>query len=84
MGVEEHQSSPACEGKKVLVARLSHRQGGLAPEWYQSKAVEVLFVQVAEGSRYIMPPRRERQSPDREDRDARRRGRPAGNAEIER
>jgi hypothetical protein len=31
-----------------------------------------------------MPPRRERQSPDREDRDARRRGRPAGNAEIER
>jgi hypothetical protein len=26
-----------------------------------------------------MPPRRERQSPDREDRDARRRGRPAGN-----
>jgi hypothetical protein len=31
-----------------------------------------------------MPPRRERQSPDREDRDARRRGRPAGNAEMER
>jgi hypothetical protein len=31
-----------------------------------------------------MPPQRERQSPDREDRDARRRGRPAGNAEIER
>jgi hypothetical protein len=31
-----------------------------------------------------MSPRRERQSPDREDRDARRRGRPAGNAEIER
>jgi hypothetical protein len=26
-----------------------------------------------------MPPRRERQSPDREDRDTRRRGRPAGN-----
>jgi hypothetical protein len=33
---------------------------------------------------YTMPPRRERQSPDREDRDARRRGRPAGNPEIER
>jgi hypothetical protein len=35
-----------------------------------------------------MPPRRERQSPDREDRDARRRGRQpgnlAGNAEMER
>jgi hypothetical protein len=31
-----------------------------------------------------MPPRRERQSPDREDRDVRRRGRPAGNAEMER
>ena len=31
-----------------------------------------------------MPPRRERKSPDREDRDARRRGRPAGNAEMER
>jgi hypothetical protein len=35
-----------------------------------------------------MPPRRERQSPDREDRDARRRGRqagnPAGNADMER
>jgi hypothetical protein len=30
-----------------------------------------------------MPPRRERQSPDREDRDARRRGRPAGNAKID-
>jgi hypothetical protein len=30
-----------------------------------------------------MPPRRERLSPDREDRDVRRRGRPAGNAEIE-
>jgi hypothetical protein len=31
-----------------------------------------------------MPPRREQQSPDREDRDARIRGRPAGNAEMER
>jgi len=31
-----------------------------------------------------MPPRRERQSPEREDRDARRRGRPAGNPEMER
>jgi hypothetical protein len=31
-----------------------------------------------------MPPRRERQSPDREDRDARRRGRSVGNPEIER
>jgi hypothetical protein len=31
-----------------------------------------------------MPPRRERQSPECEDRDARRRGRPAGNAEMER
>jgi hypothetical protein len=35
-----------------------------------------------------MPPRRERKSPDREDRDGRRRGRhagnPAGNAEMER
>ena len=30
-----------------------------------------------------MPPRRERQSPDREDKDARRRGRPAGNPEME-
>jgi hypothetical protein len=31
-----------------------------------------------------MPPRRERQSPDQEERDARRRGRPAGNAKMER
>ena len=31
-----------------------------------------------------MPPRRERQSPDPEDREVRRRGRPAGNAEMER
>jgi hypothetical protein len=31
-----------------------------------------------------MPPRRERQSPDREDRDARRRGRQPGNPEMER
>jgi hypothetical protein len=30
-----------------------------------------------------MPPRRERKSPDREDRDARRRGRSVGNAEME-
>jgi hypothetical protein len=30
-----------------------------------------------------MPPRRERQSPDCEDRDTRRRGRPAGNPEME-
>jgi hypothetical protein len=55
----------------------------LASEWYQSGS-GVLFVQVAERSRDTMPPRRERQSPDREDRDARRRGRPAGNAEMER
>jgi hypothetical protein len=34
--------------------------------------------------KYTMPPRRERQSPDLEDRDSRRRGRPAGNPEIER
>jgi hypothetical protein len=33
---------------------------------------------------YIMPPRRERQSLDPEDRDVRRRGRPAGNPEMER
>jgi hypothetical protein len=31
-----------------------------------------------------MPPRRERQSPNGEDRDVRRRGRPAGNPEMER
>jgi hypothetical protein len=31
-----------------------------------------------------MPPRRERKSPDHEDRDARRRGRPAGKPEMER
>jgi hypothetical protein len=31
-----------------------------------------------------MPPRRERQSPDREDRDAQRRGRPARNPKMER
>jgi hypothetical protein len=39
---------------------------------------------VTERREDIMPLRRERQSPDREDRDARRRGRPAGNPEIER
>ena len=54
----------------------------MCQEWYQSP-VGVLFVQVAERGD-IMPPRRERQSPDREDRDARRRGRPAGNPETER
>jgi hypothetical protein len=31
-----------------------------------------------------MPPQRERQSPDREDRDTQRRGRPAGNPDMER
>jgi hypothetical protein len=33
---------------------------------------------------FTMPPRRERQSPDPEDREVRRRGRPAGNPEMER
>jgi hypothetical protein len=56
----------------------------VASEWYQSREVEFSLFRVAERSRYTMPPRRERQSPDREDRDARRRGRPAGNPEIER
>jgi hypothetical protein len=49
-----------------------------------SERRRVLFVLVAERREDTMPPRRERQSPDREDRDARRRGRPAGNPEIER
>jgi hypothetical protein len=51
-------------------------------KWYQSGKTSLLSV--AERENYIMPPRRERQSPDREDRDARRRGRPAGNPEMER
>jgi hypothetical protein len=33
---------------------------------------------------FTMPPRRERQSPDPEDRDVQRRGRPAQNPELER
>jgi hypothetical protein len=38
-----------------------------------------------EGEReFTMPPRRERQSPDPEDREVRRRGRPTGNPEMER
>ena len=55
---------------------------------YQSGGVGALFVKVTGRNILKMPPRRERQSPDREDRDARRRGRrpenPAGNAEMER
>jgi hypothetical protein len=49
------------------------------------RAGRVLFVSGSREKRiYIMSPRRERQSPDHEDRDARRRGRPAGNPEMER
>jgi hypothetical protein len=50
-------------------------------KWYQSQKS---FLSGAERRENIMPPRRERQSPDLEDREVRRRGRPAGNPEMER
>jgi hypothetical protein len=51
-------------------------------KWYQSG---IFFVFYSRGERkFTMPPRRERQSPDPEDREVRRRGRPAGNPEMER
>jgi hypothetical protein len=42
------------------------------------------LLSVEERENFTMPPRRERQSPDPEDREVRRRGRPAGNPEMER
>jgi chromatin segregation and condensation protein Rec8/ScpA/Scc1 (kleisin family) len=42
------------------------------------------LLSVAEREKFTMPPRRERQSPDPEDREVRRRGRPVGNPEMER
>jgi hypothetical protein len=63
-----------------VIAIILRGVGKVAPEWYQS-GISLLFV--AERKRFIMPPRRERKSPDREDRDARRRGRPTGNPEME-
>jgi hypothetical protein len=72
-----------CVEEKVLVRSDRPQRGGLRQSGIRAGS-GVLFIQVVERSRYTMPPRRERQSPDREDRDARRRGRPAGNPEIER
>jgi hypothetical protein len=48
-----------------------------------SEREDIFAFSSREGEEFNMPPRRERQSPDREDRDARRRGRPAGNPEME-
>jgi hypothetical protein len=50
--------------------------------WYQSKFISLFFI--AERRRFTISPRRERQSPDLEDREVRRRGRPVGNPEMER
>jgi hypothetical protein len=50
--------------------------------WYQSQKDSLLSV--AERREFTMPPRRERQSPDPEDREVRRRGRQVVNPEMER
>jgi hypothetical protein len=57
-------------------------EGHDCTKWYQSGNIFAFCSR--EREEFIMPPRRERQSPDPEDRDARRRGRPAGNPEMER
>jgi hypothetical protein len=79
-GVGRALTLRAIEKERVLVERAAAERA-VASEWYQSR-IE-FFLSEAE-RRDTMPPRRERQSPDREDRDARRRGRPAGNPEMER
>jgi hypothetical protein len=48
-----------------------------------SEREDIFSFSSREGEEFNMSPRRERQSPDREDRDARRRGRPTGNLEME-
>jgi hypothetical protein len=53
----------------------------LASEWYQSGNI---FAFCSREGKFTMSPRREKESPDPEDRDVRRRGRPVGNPEIER
>jgi hypothetical protein len=57
-------------------------RSAVASEWYQSGINSLLSI--AEKREFTMPPRRERQSPNPEDREVRRRGRPAGNPEMER
>jgi hypothetical protein len=52
--------------------------------WYQSRISSLFSVAEKEKEEFTMPSRRERKSPDPEDRDVRRRGRPAGNPEMER
>jgi hypothetical protein len=56
-------------------------RGSDGAKWYQSRNS---LLSGAERRENIMLPRRERQSPDPEDREVRRRGRPAGNPEMER
>jgi hypothetical protein len=50
--------------------------------WYQSQKYSFAFYRRERG--FAMPPRREIQSPDLEDREVRRRGRPIGNPKMER
>jgi hypothetical protein len=49
-----------------------------------SERVSVCILQIEGKEEFTMPPRRERQFLDPEDRDVRRRGRPVGNPEMER
>jgi len=80
-GVEEKIYLFRPKEKKVLV-------GAGACGWrmmHQVVSERELFVSAIErGENLTMPPRRERQSPDPEDRDVQRRGRPVGNPEMER
>jgi hypothetical protein len=69
------------KSRKVLVRAIVLRGvGKVASEWYQS----LVFFSVTKRNRIHHATRRERQSPDPEDREVRRRGRPAGNPEMER
>jgi hypothetical protein len=78
--LEELLTLRAIEKEKVLVER------GCCRERLRQSGIRAKFslFSVAERRGDTMPPRRERQSPDREDRDARRRGRQSPNPEKER
>jgi len=74
----------AAEERKVLVVRLSHRARWVGARVVSEQVLGFLFIREIERREDTMPPRRERQSPDREDRDIQRRGRQPGNPEMER
>jgi hypothetical protein len=81
-GFEEHFSSSSL-GKRRSWWKRAHRVA-VYVKVVSEKGILSIFCSRVEKKNFTMPPRRERQSPDPEDREVRRRGRPTGNLEMER